>query len=33
MGFYTRVNWHDEGGKGTSPYVTHFQLRPDPLAK
>jgi len=29
----TRVNWHSEGGKGTTSYVAHFQLRPDPLAK
>ena len=29
----TRVNWHDEGGKGSTSYVAHFQLRPDPLAK
>jgi hypothetical protein len=29
----TRVQWHNEGGKGTTSYVAHFQLRPDPLAK
>jgi hypothetical protein len=29
----TRVNWHDEGGKGSTSYVVHFQLRPHPLAK
>jgi hypothetical protein len=29
----TRVNWHNEGGKGGYGYVAHFQLRPDPLAK
>jgi hypothetical protein len=29
----TRVNWHNEGGKGSTSYVVHFQLRPDPLAK
>jgi hypothetical protein len=25
--------WLGEGGKGTTSYVAHFQLRPDPLAK
>jgi len=29
----TRVSWHNEGGKGTTSYVAHFQIRPDPLAK
>jgi hypothetical protein len=29
----TRVVWVGEGGKGTTSYVVHFQLRPDPLAK
>jgi len=29
----TRVVWHDEGGKGQTPQMVHFQLRPDPLAK
>ena len=29
----TRVTWLGEGGKGTTSYVAHFQLRPDPLAK
>jgi hypothetical protein len=29
----TRVNWLGEGGKGSTSYVVHFQLRPDPLAK
>ena len=29
----TRVIWLGEGGKGTTSYVAHFQLRPDPLAK
>jgi hypothetical protein len=28
-----RVVWLGEGGKGTTSYVAHFQLRPDPLAK
>jgi hypothetical protein len=27
-----RVPWHQEGGKGMTPMVVHFQLRPDPLA-
>jgi hypothetical protein len=26
-----RVPWH-RGGKGMTPMVVHFQLRPDPLA-
>jgi hypothetical protein len=29
----TRVVWHTEGGWGTRPYVVHFQMRPEPLAK
>ena len=29
----TRVSSHNEGGKGATSYVAHFQLRPDPLAK
>ena len=29
----TRATWHIEGGKGTRPKITKFQLRPDPLAK
>jgi hypothetical protein len=29
----TRTTWLDEGGKGRTSYVAHFQLRPDPLAK
>jgi hypothetical protein len=29
----TRTAWHIEGGKGTTPVVAHFQIRPDPLAK
>jgi hypothetical protein len=29
----TRVSWHNEGGKGTTSYIVHFQIRPDPLAK
>jgi len=29
----TRTPFHMEGGKGTSPKVVRFQLRPDPLAK
>jgi hypothetical protein len=29
----TRVSFHNEGGKGATSYVAHFQLRPDPLAK
>ncbi|MGD0965859.1 MAG: carboxypeptidase regulatory-like domain-containing protein [Candidatus Acidiferrales bacterium] len=28
----TRVSFHNEGGKGTTSYIAHFQLRPDPLA-
>jgi hypothetical protein len=28
-----RVVWHVEGGKGTTTFVAHFQIRPDPLAK
>ena len=28
-----RVSWHNEGGKGSTSYIVHFQLRPDPLAK
>ena len=28
-----RVIWHVEGGKGTTTFVAHFQIRPDPLAK
>jgi hypothetical protein len=28
-----RVIWHVEGGKGTTTFVVHFQIRPDPLAK
>ena len=27
-----RVPWHQEGGKGMTPMVMHFQMRPDPLA-
>jgi len=27
-----RAPWHSEGGRGTPPYVVHFQLRPNPLA-
>jgi hypothetical protein len=27
-----RVPWPQEGGKGMTPMVLHFQLRPDPLA-
>jgi hypothetical protein len=27
-----RVPWHQEGGKGRTPMIVHFQLRPDPLA-
>ena len=26
------VPWRREGGKGVTPMVVHFQLRPDPLA-
>jgi hypothetical protein len=29
----TRVSSHNEGGKGMTSYIVHFQLRPDPLAK
>jgi hypothetical protein len=29
----TRAPWHIEGGKGTKPKMTKFQLRPSPLAK
>jgi hypothetical protein len=29
----TRTPFHMEGGKGSSPKVVRFQLRPDPLAK
>ncbi|MBM3776774.1 MAG: carboxypeptidase regulatory-like domain-containing protein [Acidimicrobiia bacterium] len=29
----TNTVWHQEGGKGSHPYVAHFQMRPDPLAK
>ncbi len=28
-----RTPWLKEGGKGRTPIVVHFQLRPDPLAK
>jgi hypothetical protein len=28
----TRTPFHSEGGKGNTPKVVHFQLRPDPLA-
>ena len=28
-----RTPWLKEGGKGRTPMVVHFQLRPDPLAK
>jgi hypothetical protein len=27
-----RTPWHQEGGKGMTPMVVHFQVRPDPLA-
>jgi hypothetical protein len=27
-----RVPWHQEGAKGMTPMVVHFQMRPDPLA-
>jgi len=30
--FATIPNWHIEGGKGTSPILVHFQMRPGPLA-
>jgi hypothetical protein len=29
----TRGPWVNEGGKGATSYIAHFQLRPDPLAK
>jgi hypothetical protein len=29
----SRAVWHTEGGKGTQSQITHFQLRPDSLAK
>ncbi len=29
----TRTSWHNEGGKGSTSYAAHFQMRPDPLAK
>jgi hypothetical protein len=29
----TRMSWHNEGGKGATSYIVHFQLRSDPLAK
>jgi len=29
----TRVIWHEEKGKGSTPQMVHVQLRPDPLAK
>lgn len=29
----TRAPFHMEGGKGTSPKIVRFQMRPDPLAK
>jgi hypothetical protein len=29
----TRAVWHSEGGKGVQSTITHFQVRPDPLAK
>jgi hypothetical protein len=28
-----RTPFHLEGGKGTSPKIVHFQMRPDPLAR
>ncbi len=28
----SRVSYHNEGGKGMTSYVVHFQLRPNPLA-
>jgi hypothetical protein len=28
-----RTPFHVEGGKGTTPKVVRFQLRPDPLAR
>jgi hypothetical protein len=27
-----RTPWHQEGGKGMTPMIVHFQLRPSPLA-
>ena len=30
--YATRAPFHEEGGKGTTSKVVHFQLRPDPLA-
>jgi hypothetical protein len=33
VGNEERVVWHVEGGKGTTTFVAHFQIRPDPLAK
>ena len=27
-----RTPFHSEGGKGTTPKIVHFQIRPDPLA-
>ena len=27
-----RTPWHQEGGKGMTPMVVHFQIRPNPLA-
>jgi hypothetical protein len=29
----TRAPFHMEGGRGTSPKVVKFQLRPNPLSK
>jgi hypothetical protein len=29
----SRSVWHTEGGKGVQSQMTHFQIRPDPLAK
>jgi hypothetical protein len=29
----TRVIWHAEGGRGQTPQMVHFQIRPDPLAR
>jgi len=29
----TRVPWQEEGEKGKTPFVVHFQIRPDPLAR
>src|SRR5262249_9163095 len=31
--FGNRTPFHVEGGKGTTPQVVRFQLRPDPLAR